>query len=120
MPQDNYETYRLGEDKHVADFNEARYDSDRRGFPSQPEYWESVVAGLKWRERELREIKLIPISLGFGQPRWVMGRPLLADAVLGQKIISDLKRLSEPCGVNIEYNEKENVGLVILPKINLP
>jgi len=49
-----------------------------------------------------------------------MGRPLLVDAVLGQKIISDLKRLSEPFGVNIEYNEKENVGLVIFPKINLP
>ena len=37
LPQENYETYRLGEDKHVADFNEARYSSDRRGFPSQPE-----------------------------------------------------------------------------------
>jgi hypothetical protein len=75
---------------------------------------------LIWQEKELRQTKLIPISLGFGQPRWVMGRPLLIDAVLGQKIISDLKRLSEPFGVNIEYNEKENVGLVIFPKINLP
>ncbi len=120
LPQENYEPYRLGEDKHVADFNEARYDSDRRGFPSQPEYWESVVACLKWREKELREIKLIPVSLGFGQPRWVRGRPLLAEPILGQKIISDLKRLSEPFGVSIEYNEKENIGLVILPKINSP
>jgi len=75
---------------------------------------------LKWREKELREIKLIPVSLGFGQPRWVRGRPLLAEPILGQKIISDLKRLSEPFGVDIKYNEKENVGLIILPKINSP
>lgn len=115
LPQENYEAYRLGEDKHVADFNEARYAFDRRGFPSQPEYWESVVAFLKWQGKQLLEIKLIPISLGFGQPRWVRGRPLLADPVLSRKIIEDLKKLSACYGVTIEFNEKENVGLVIIP-----
>ncbi len=115
LPQENYEAFRLGEDKHVADFNEARYASDRRGFPSQPEYWESVVAFLKWQEKELIEIKLIPISLGFGKPRWIRGRPFLADSALGRKIIDDLKRLSLPFGVNIEYKEKENIGVVVIP-----
>lgn len=114
LPQENYEAYRLGEDKHVADFNEARYASDRRGFPSQPEYWESVVAYLTWQGKELTDIKLIPITLGFGQPRWVRGRPLLADVALGRKIIEDLKKLSAPYGVTIEFKEKENVGVVVI------
>lgn len=114
LPQENYEAYRLGEDKHVADFNEARYSSDRRGFPSQPEYWESVVASLKWQGKELQEIKLIPISLGFGKPRWVRGRPLLADPTLSGKIIEDLKKLSQPFGVTISFEEKEKVGIVVI------
>lgn len=114
LPQENYEAYRLGEDKHVADFNEARYSSDRRGFPSQPEYWESVVASLKWQGKELQEIKLIPISLGFGKPRWVRGRPLLADPTLSRKIIEDLKKLSQPFGVTISFEEKEKVGIVVI------
>lgn len=118
LPQENYEAYRLGEDKHVADFNEARYSSDRRGFPSQPEYWESVVASLKWQGKELQEIKLIPISLGFGKPRWVRGRPLLADPTLSRKIIEDLKKLSQPFGVTIEFKEKENLACIILSAKN--
>lgn len=115
LPQENYEAYRLGEDKHVADFNEARYASDRRGFPSQPGYWESVLVSLKWQGKELVEIKLIPISLGFGKPRWIRGRPLLADSALSRKIIEDLKKLSIPYGVTIEFKEKENAGVVVLP-----
>lgn len=115
LPQENYEAYRLGEDKHVADFNEARYSSDRRGFPSQPEYWESVVAQLKWKGKALEEIRLIPISLGFGQPRWVRGRPVLADPQLGKKIIENLRKLSASYGTVVEFKEKENIGVVILP-----
>lgn len=115
LPQENYEAYRLGEDKHVADFNEARYSGDHRGFPSQPEYWESVIAWLKWQGRDLTEVKLIPISLGFGEARWVRGRPLLADPALSRKIIDQLKKLSLPYGVNLEFKDKENLGVVIFP-----
>ncbi|MCX7974512.1 MAG: CapA family protein [Candidatus Aminicenantes bacterium] len=115
LPQENYESYRLGEDKHVADFNEARYSSDRRGFPSQPEYWESVVACLKWQGKDLQEVKLVPISLGFGKPRWIRGRPVLADPILSRQIIEGLKKLSQPFGVMIEFKEKENAGYIVLP-----
>ncbi len=33
------------------------------------------------------ELRQYPITLGFGQPRTVRGRPLLADPALGRKII---------------------------------
>jgi poly-gamma-glutamate synthesis protein (capsule biosynthesis protein) len=36
LPQENYQSYALGEDKGLADFNDARYDMDRTGFPATP------------------------------------------------------------------------------------
>ena len=33
---DNYEPYDLGADSHVNDFNDARYDFDKSGFPADP------------------------------------------------------------------------------------
>ena len=32
LPSDNYDTFDLGPDAHVNDFNDARYDRDKSGF----------------------------------------------------------------------------------------
>ncbi|MFQ5790482.1 MAG: CapA family protein [Acidobacteriota bacterium] len=113
LPPENYERYGLGEDSHVADFNDARYDMDRTGFPARREIWESVIATAQWTKGELTRLELHPISLGFGQPRTVRGRPMLAGSELGGKIIGDLQRLSEPFGTTIDF--QDGVGLVHLP-----
>ena len=112
LPSDNYERYDLGETGHVADFNDARYKNDTEGFPSIPEIWEAVIAVPKFRNRELVELALYPIDLGFGKPRQVRGRPLFAGDELGRKIIGDLERLSEPYGTTIEM--RRGVGYVKL------
>lgn len=114
LPQENYESHKLGANRHVADFNDARYDSDRKGFPSQPEIWESIIACPRWQGKEMVELKLYPITLGFGKPRTVRGRPMLADSALAKKIIDDLKRLSLPFGTIIDF--KEGVGIVALSR----
>jgi len=116
LPADNYARYDLGSDAHVADFNDARYKNDTTGFPAIPEIWESVIAVPTFRERKLTELKLYPISLGFGAPRQVRGRPLLADRELGAKIISDLQVLSEPYGTVIEM--RRGIGYVKLSSDN--
>jgi poly-gamma-glutamate synthesis protein (capsule biosynthesis protein) len=110
LPQENYQSYALGEDKGLADFNDARYDMDRTGFPATPEIWESVVAVPVFQGQALVELKLHPISLGFGKPRQVRGRPMFADDALGQKILSDLVRLSKPFGTEIDV--VDGVGVV--------
>lgn len=110
LPEENYRTYRLGTDKHVGDFNDARYSMDRRGFPSQREIWESVVAMLDWRDGELSAVRLHPISLGFGQSRTKRGRPMFADAELGGKILNDLVERSAPFGTQIEV--VDGVGVI--------
>jgi len=112
LPHENYAPYGLGDDKGLADFNDARYDHDRTGFPATPEIWESVVAEAVFQGRDLVELKLHPISLGFGKPRYVRGRPLPADEELSRKIISDLTRLSKPFGTDVQY--VDGVGVVSL------
>jgi len=110
LPYENYERYQLGPNKHVADFNDARYDLDTRGFPAKPEFWESVIAVPRWKGKKMTELKLYPITLGYGKPRTVRGRPLFADPDLSKKIIEDLKRLSKPFNTVIDI--KDGIGVV--------
>ena len=112
LPHENYARFDLGDDKGVADFNDARYDFDRIGFPATPEIWEAVVAVPAFEGNTLARLELHPISLGFGKPPAVRGRPMLADEALGRKIIADLKRLSEPFGTRIDY--VDGIGVVRL------
>ncbi len=114
LPYENYAPYNLGPDAHVADFNDRRYGADdSRGFPADRLIWESVVAIPKFRGRQLVELALHPISLGFGQPRSERGRPTLADPELGKKIVDDLIRLSQPFGTTIR--DRDGVAFVDIP-----
>ena len=112
LPAENYQAYDLGPDEHVADFNDRRYAGGTRGFPSQPEIWESVIAMPTFRGGELVSIELHPISLQFGAPAWVRGRPLPADEELSSKILDDLIRISAPFGTTIRA--EGGVGVVQL------
>jgi poly-gamma-glutamate capsule biosynthesis protein CapA/YwtB (metallophosphatase superfamily) len=112
LPSENYEPYQLGPDAHVADFNDRRYDFDKRGFPADPMIWEAVVAVPRWKEKRLVDLTLYPISLGFGKPRTERGRPMLATEPLSRKIIDDITKLSEPFGTRIVY--EQGVGRVVL------
>jgi poly-gamma-glutamate synthesis protein (capsule biosynthesis protein) len=112
LPSENYEPYDLAADKHVNDFNDARYDFDKSGFPADRLIWEAVVAVPKFRGKQLTELSLHPISLGFGQPRSVRGRPFFATGELGQKILGDLVKLSSAMGTRITV--RDGVGYVAL------
>jgi poly-gamma-glutamate synthesis protein (capsule biosynthesis protein) len=114
LPSENYETYGLEADKHVNDFNDARYDFDKRSFPADPLIWEAVVAVPRFRGQELTELAFHPITLGHGQSRSVRGRPLFAEGSLGQKILGDLVKLSAEMGTKITI--RDGVGYVTLPQ----
>ena len=110
LPEDNYEALGLGSEARVDDFNAKRYDNDKSGFPADRLVWESVIAVPVFKGAKLSELKLYPISLGFGQPIAWRGRPMLADSELSKKIIDDLIQLSKPFGTKIDY--KDRVGTV--------
>ena len=94
----------------MADFNTSRYRNETTGFPANPEIWESVVARPTFSDGELKELALHPITLGFGAPAWVRGRPMLARGDLAEKILNDLIARSAPYGTEIEV--REGVGYV--------
>ena len=110
LPQENYARYDLGPDNHVADFNDSRYNMDESGFPANPEIWEAVIAIPTFEGSELAELTLHPISLGFGEARWVRGRPVLADAALSEHILGYLAERSAPFGTQIDI--ENGVGRV--------
>jgi poly-gamma-glutamate synthesis protein (capsule biosynthesis protein) len=111
FPSENYESANLGPGALPGDFNDSRYGADdSRGFPADRLIWESVVAMPRFKGKQLVDIALHPISLGFQKPRTERGRPVLANAELGKKILDDLVRLSEPYGTKIQI--KGGVGYV--------
>jgi poly-gamma-glutamate synthesis protein (capsule biosynthesis protein) len=118
LPHENYAPLGLGDDKGLSDFNDARYDHDRTGFPASAEIWESVVAEAVFEGKELSELRLHPVSLGFGKARHVRGRPLPADEALSRKIIADLTRLSKPFGTDVQYVDGVGVVRVKAPTTN--
>jgi poly-gamma-glutamate capsule biosynthesis protein CapA/YwtB (metallophosphatase superfamily) len=112
LPSDNYATYDLAADKHVNDFNDARYNFDKSGFPADRLIWEAVVAVPTFRGQQLTELALHPITLGFGQARSVRGRPQFAAGELGQKILADMTKLSSDMGTKITV--RDGIGHVAL------
>jgi poly-gamma-glutamate synthesis protein (capsule biosynthesis protein) len=50
------------------------------------------------------------VDLSYGRPRSQRGRPLLADAENGKKIIARLSRLSKGLGTEIDY--RDGCGIV--------
>jgi poly-gamma-glutamate synthesis protein (capsule biosynthesis protein) len=113
LPSESYEAYDLSDNHHVADFNDARYANDDEGFPANPEIWEAVIAVPTFTDRVMTELKLYPISLGYGEPRQVRGRPLLAERELASKILDDLRQRSAPFGTTIDM--RRGIGYVRLP-----
>ncbi|HSW30125.1 MAG TPA: CapA family protein [Longimicrobiales bacterium] len=117
LPYDNYEPYGVADDmgKWVADFNASRYRNETTGFPVNREIWESVVAMPTWKDGRLVSLELHPITLGFGKPAAVRGRPMLADRELGRKIIQDLVERSSQYGTAIEWDAGRGIGVVTVP-----
>ena len=70
-----------------------------------------------FRGEELVSLELHPISLGFGQPTTVRGRPMFADRELGRKIIQDLIDASRPHGTTVEWDDTRGIGVVRLPPV---
>jgi Bacterial capsule synthesis protein PGA_cap len=105
LPADSYEQYDVGPDALPADLFDARSDRDRRGFAPDPLYWESVVTRVAFRNGRPAEVRLIPITLGFGRSRWQRGRPETADPQSSAKILARLQKLSEPFGTKITVRE---------------
>ncbi len=113
QPQESYDQYNLPDTATPADFYDARSANDTRSFPADWEEWESVEAEAVFNpKRELQEIDLYPIGLGFGQSRTHRGLPRPADEELGTKILNRVAKLSKSFGTQIAIEGGKGVVTV--------
>lgn len=116
LPSEFYDRYNMDENAIPVDVQNRRSRNGTVGFPSRREPWESVVAIINYEGEDISTIKLIPLDLGFGKPVGVRGKPQLADKKLGKYIIEYAAEKSKPFGTKIEYDSKNNVGIIRVKK----
>lgn len=114
LPEENYERYGLGLDKHGADFADARSGGGQRGFVADSEVWEGILALPRWSGKVLTELTIYPVTMGFGEPLGRRGRPQLASGDLARKILDNTATRSAEFGTTITI--RDGVGLVAVPR----
>ena len=112
QPPENYEPLgmTLESGAGVGEFNDKRSNNDTIGFPADERIWESVVAVPRFTGKQLTELKLYPITLGYKKPRPQRGWPMFAAPERAKKIIDDVVSFSAPYGTAIDF--KNGVGVV--------
>jgi poly-gamma-glutamate capsule biosynthesis protein CapA/YwtB (metallophosphatase superfamily) len=110
LPEEAYERYGLGERATPADFLARRYADDTRGHTGDPAFWRQICAVCDYTAAGLKQIRLYPVELGYGKPRTQRGRPLLAEAAVGEAIIERVARLSRRYGTEVVY--RDGIGVI--------
>jgi len=112
QPPENYEPLgmTLESGAGVGDFNDRRSNNDTIGFPADERIWESVIAVPRFTGKQLTELKLYPITLGYKKPRPQRGWPMFAPAEMAKKIVEDVVTFSQPYGTTIDF--RDGVGVV--------
>jgi poly-gamma-glutamate capsule biosynthesis protein CapA/YwtB (metallophosphatase superfamily) len=111
QPADAYPTWGLDPfQATAADYHDARRDLRDGGWEADPVFWQSVLAVPEFRGGALSEVRLYPLTGGYGLERPQQGRYLLARGELGREILEHLRELSEPFGTRIEI--EDGVGVI--------
>ena len=108
-PEDDMVREGLGPENTPADFYDARSASDKTTL----RVWQSAIPVVSFKGRNLGEIKLYPIEMGYGLPRPDAGRPLLAQGKAATDILQRLQRLSEPFHTKMDVQGE--VGVIRMP-----
>jgi len=106
LPADAYERFRADPTMTPSQVFLHRNENERKSFPADRRYWQTVVPICEFEGNELRGIELWPVSLGFGQPVYRRGQPRLADGDEAREILERFATLSRPFGtvIRIEHD----------------
>jgi poly-gamma-glutamate synthesis protein (capsule biosynthesis protein) len=109
VPHDNFERAGLSWESSAADFYDHRSGNGTRGQTVQTIRWQSAVGMGSYCGRELKELVLRPVDLGFGTSRSQQGRPVLAEGEVADEIIDRFQRFSKPFGTDIQADGQRAV-----------
>ena len=102
LPADAYERFRVDPAKTPSEVYRLRYDDDRKGFPADARYWQTIVPLCRFAGRDLAAIEIVPAELGYGLPPHRRGRPWLAEGAAADEILTRFARLSDAYGTRME------------------
>ncbi|MBO1075437.1 CapA family protein [Roseomonas marmotae] len=102
LPMDSYERFRADPALTPAAVYRKRTDDDRKGFPSDRRFWETVMPVCIYAEGKLSSIDIHPVTLGLGEARHLRGRPRLAEGEEARSILRRFAALSAPFGVTMD------------------
>lgn len=101
LPADSYDRFRIAQEETPAMLYRQRTDSDRRGFPADRRYWESILPVCNFIDGQLAEITVHAVSLGFGSAVHHRGRPSLAEGEEATTILTRFAAMSRSFGTQI-------------------
>jgi poly-gamma-glutamate capsule biosynthesis protein CapA/YwtB (metallophosphatase superfamily) len=113
VPVPAYEGHQLGDDATPGDWGLARSGGEQFGFAVDPVFYRTIVPVCEFAAGALKEIRLYPVDLGFGQPMSQRGRPVLAGAEVARATLEWLRAVSEPFGTEIEI--EGSIGIIRVP-----
>lgn len=99
VPADFYEKYGFDPSLPMTQAFDVRSQNGARGLAANPKAWSSAVAQWRMEDGVLTELKLHPISLGYGLPRFRAGWPEL---VRDTTVLQHLGELSADFGTRLE------------------
>ena len=102
LPADSYEHFRAEPQMTPGMVYKHRSDGDRKGFPADRRFWETVVPICEFADGKLSSVEIHPVTLGLGQARHLRGRPRLAEGNEAAGILARFARLSEPFGAHLD------------------
>ncbi|MFL6193278.1 MAG: CapA family protein [Thermoanaerobaculia bacterium] len=81
-------------------------------YHEQKRFWQSFVPRITYEDGKVVEIEIHPVSLGFGQPLWERGIPMLARGDEAKEILEHIAALSKPYGTAMRI--EDGVGRIEL------
>ncbi|CAN5651665.1 CapA family protein [soil metagenome] len=105
LPSDYYETTRIDPGATPGELFRIRSQNDRRGFPSDKRYWQTVVPICHYSGGQLAEIEILPVSLGLGDAHHLRGRPKLARGAETDEILTRLELLCAAMGTRLRRED---------------
>jgi poly-gamma-glutamate synthesis protein (capsule biosynthesis protein) len=109
-PEDFYEKYGLTSDDPICEAYKKRSHNYTIGLLTDRRMLESVVPYFEMVDGELTHLELLPIELGFDEPRYRKGTPSICT---DRGIIERYAKMSEPYGTKIKINPN-GIGVVDL------
>ena len=102
QPYDAYANKGMPLDTKVGSYMLNRTKNRTCGYMTMKEIWEAVIASWTIEDKKLTEVKLYPISLGYGMPWPQMGLPKLSG---DEDFLRRMADLSKPYGTEMEIKD---------------